>query len=107
MASSDQGPYYVVIGIINILMTFWNIFFLILGVALIVGGICLSQQKVIETVFTSQLPSSQPQPAVQQTAPSTHAPPQLVKEPEKAKFWSNCGSPKTENFIESCGAKID
>ena len=112
MASDDQGPCFIVIGIIIIVMTFviwWNIFFLIIGVGFIMGGICLSQQKVKKTAFISQSPSNQPQPAVQQTAPSTPAPPppQPVKEPEKAKFCPHCGSPATENFCKSCGVKID
>ena len=108
MASNDQGSCFCVIGIIIIVFNFvfwWSIFFIIIGVGFIMGGICLSQQKK-KTALTSQSPS---QPAVQQTAPSTPAPPppQPVKEPEKAKFCPHCGSPATENFCETCGAKID
>ena len=86
-----------------------NFFFFIIVFGFIMGGICLSQQKVKKTAVTSQSPSYQPQPAVQQTAPSTPAPPppQPVKELEKAKFCPHCGSPATDNFCKSCGVKID
>ncbi|MBA7623869.1 hypothetical protein ES703_31268 [subsurface metagenome] len=110
MASNDQGSCFCVIGIIIVVFTFvfgLGFFFLIIGGGFFIAGICLSQQKK-KAALTSQTPS---QPAVQQTAPSTPAPapppPQPVKEPEKAKFCPHCGSPATENFCETCGAKID
>ena len=108
MANDDQGSCFCVIGIIIIVFTFvfgLGFFILIIGVGFIMGGICISQQKK-KAALTSQTPSYQPQPAVQQTAPSTFAPPP-PQPVEKAKFCPHCGSTASENFCESCGAKID
>lgn len=112
MASDDQGPCFIVIGIVIIVMTliiWWSPFFLIIGIGFIFGGICLSQQQVKRTTAASQAPSYQAQPAVEQSNPvaPVPAPPQAVIESEKAKFCPHCGSPVTGDYCESCGANID
>lgn len=117
MGSDDQGPCFITIGIIIIVMTFiiwFNFFFLIIGVGFIMGGICLSQQKVKKTTYSSTTPSYQQQPVVQQ-APQTEAlanpqpqPPQpKTTEPELHKFCPHCGSPTTEDLCQTCGVKVD
>jgi len=117
MGNDDQGSCFCVIGIIILVMTFviwFNFFFVIIGIGFILGGICLSQQKVKKSTYSSPTPTYQAQPTVQQPAPATTAPvpepepPQpVVIEPEKHKFCPHCGSPATDNICQTCGSKID
>ena len=117
MGNNDQGSCFCVIGIIIIVMTFviwFNFFFLIIGVGFIMGGICLSQQKVKKAAYSSPTPSYQAQPVVQQSAPVASVPARQIEppqpeifEPETHKFCPHCGSPATENICQTCGSKID
>lgn len=116
MASDDQGPCFIVIGIVIIVATFiiwFSPFFLLIGIGFFMAGICLSHQKKKGAAYTTPLTSYQQQTGVQQPTQNVSIatpqpqPPQPVKEIEKHKFCPHCGNPAAQNFCENCGAKID
>jgi hypothetical protein len=93
-------------------MTFiiwFNFFFVIIGIGFIMGGICLSQQKVKRTAFTSSTAASQTSTEVQQTPQPVPAQPAPtpVAQPEEHRFCPHCGNPAEGEFCATCGAKID
>jgi hypothetical protein len=115
MANDDQGPCFIVIGIIIIVMSFvlfFNFFFIIIGAGFIMAGCCFSSQQQKRATQSTQTTTYQPAPVAPQptqTAPVAEPEPPApkVNNLEKHKFCPYCGSSASDNVCDNCGAKID